>query len=70
MTNMTLVVAALRGESRVTLASDTLVTWDDDEHRRPEESSLAKLAILRPDLAAGVTGRDPHGRLRDLSSQG
>lgn len=66
ITNMTLVVAAIHDESRVTVASDTLVTWDDDAHRPLQDTSLAKLAILRPDLAVGVTGRDPHGRLRDL----
>lgn len=63
---MTLVVATIHDESRITMASDTLVTWDDDARRPPQDSSLAKLAILRPDLAAGVTGPDPHGRLRDL----
>ena len=66
MTNMTLVVGAIHDESRITMASDTLVTWDDDTRRNPHDSSLAKLAILRSDLAVGVTGRDPHGRLRDL----
>lgn len=66
MTNMTLVVAAIHDESRITMASDTLVTWDDDAHRPSQDSSLAKLAILRSDLAAGVSGSDPHGRLRDL----
>lgn len=66
MANMTLVVAAIHDESRITMASDTLVTWDDDEHRSPQESSLAKLAILRSDVAVGVTGCDPYGRLRDL----
>ena len=63
---MTLVVAAIHDENRITMASDTLVTWDDDAHRPPQDSSLAKLAILRSDLAAGVSGSDPHGRLRDL----
>lgn len=66
MTNMTLVVAAIHNESRITMASDTLVTWDDDARHSPQDSSLAKLAILRSDVAAGVTGPDPHGRLRDL----
>lgn len=66
MANVTLVVAAIHDKSRITMASDTLVTWDDDARRPPQDSSLAKLAILRSDVAVGVTGPDPHGRLRDL----
>ncbi len=66
MTTMTLVVAAIHDESRITMAADTLVTWDDGVRRPPQDSSLAKLAILRSDLAVGVTGCDPHGRLRDV----
>lgn len=50
----------------MTMASDTLVTWDDGTRRPAQDSSIAKLAILRSDIAAGVTGPDPHGRLRDL----
>lgn len=65
---MTLVVAAVHDTDRITMASDTLITWDDDVARPPEQSSLAKLVILRADVAVGVAGKDPHGRLRDLDA--
>ena len=64
---MTLVVAAIHGADWITMASDTLITWDDDVARAPEEASLAKLMILRANVAVGVTGKDPHSRLRDLA---
>jgi hypothetical protein len=63
---MTLVVAAIHDDDQVTIASDTLITWDDQTRRSPDQYSFAKLVILRPDVAVGVTGADPHGRVRDL----
>lgn len=50
------------------MVADTKVTWDGDDTRTSDTyaNGLAKIVILRHDLAVGVTGYDPHGRIRDL----
>lgn len=63
---MTLVVADVFADDQIALVSDTLVTWDPGERvATPGTEELAKLVILRDDLAVGVSGTDPHGRIRD-----
>jgi hypothetical protein len=65
---MTLVVAGIHDEDRISIASDTKLTWDYDAARtsRTYENALAKVVILREDVAVGVAGYDPHGSIRQL----
>jgi hypothetical protein len=63
---MTLIVAAITREGCISMASDTLITFDGDAPRDPDAHRLTKIVILRHDLAVGVTGFDPQGRIRDL----
>jgi hypothetical protein len=64
---MTLLVARIYDGDKIIFVSDTKVTWDlapavEDEFA----DSVAKIVLLRGDLAVGVAGYDPHGRIRDL----
>lgn len=66
---MTPIVANIYDSTRIAMASDTKVTWDPGGRAaRPGTEELAKIVILRPTLAVGVTGVDPHGRIRDIVS--
>lgn len=65
---MTLIVAAIHDGDRVSIVSDTLITWEGDSPDEPEAHRLTKIVILRSDLAVGVTGHDPEARIRDLVS--
>jgi hypothetical protein len=64
---MTLIVADIFDADRVALVADTLVTWDPGYRPpMPGTEELAKIVILRDDLAVGIAGKDPHGRIRDV----
>ncbi|MCP2264631.1 hypothetical protein ACFQHV_15775 [Promicromonospora thailandica] len=66
---MTLVVADIHDGDRITMVSDTKITWAGDvtKTRHTYENALAKIVILRADLAVGVAGNDPHGTIRLLT---
>ncbi|WP_374460221.1 hypothetical protein [Microbacterium sp.] len=64
---MTLIVANIYDDDRIAMASDTLVTWDAGERLpTPGTEELGKIVIVRPLLAIGISGYDPHGRIRDV----
>jgi len=65
---MSLVVAAIHDDDQMTIVADTKVTWRKDEGRtrKTYSEALPKIVILRPDLAVGVTGEDPHRVIEEL----
>lgn len=63
---MTLIVGYIDGDD-IHIVSDTLVTWDDGQVREPDDHTIPKIAILRPDLAVALSGTEPDARLRDLA---
>ncbi|WP_030486117.1 hypothetical protein [Nocardioides aequoreus] len=70
---MSLVVAAIHDDDRITMVSDTKVSFfypdgrpDDATTRRTYVEALPKIVLLRPDLMVGVTGDQPHEVIDDL----
>jgi hypothetical protein len=70
---MSLVVAAIHDGDRITMVSDTKISFFDREghadearNRRTYFEALPKIVLLRPDLMVGVTGDDPDDAIKDL----
>lgn len=71
---MSLVVASVHEDGPITLVADTKVTLyhrdgrtlNDHATRHIFEHALPKLVIMRPDLAVGVTGANPHSATEQL----
>ena len=64
---MTLIVANIYDGDRIAMASDTLVTWDPGARMAtPGTDELGKIVIARPLVAIGISGYDPHSRIRDV----
>lgn len=70
---MSLVVAAIHDDERITMVSDTKVSFfypdghpDDATTRRTYFEALPKIVLLRPDQMVGVTGDNPHEVIDDL----
>lgn len=70
---MSLVVASIHDGDRITMVSDTKVSFFDREGhadeartRRTYFEALPKIVLLRPDLMVGVTGDDPEDAIEDL----
>jgi len=63
---MSLVVAGIHDGESVTFVGDTKITWDGDPTGtlRTYRNALAKLVLLRDDLAVGVTGAGPETLIR------
>lgn len=63
---MSLVVAAIHDGESVTFVGDTKITWDGDptETLRTYRNALAKIVLLRDDLAVGVAGAGPETLIR------
>ena len=70
---MSLVVASIHDDDRVTMVCDTKVTFfdraghvDEAKTRRTYFEALPKIVLLRPDLLVGITGDEPHEAIEDL----
>lgn len=70
---MSLVVAAIHDDDRITMVSDTKVSFfypdghpDEATTRRTYFEALPKIVLLRPDLMVGVTGDNPHVVIEEL----
>ncbi|UPL17494.1 hypothetical protein [Microbacterium aurugineum] len=64
---MTLIVANIYDGDRVSIVSDTEVTWDPGTTTAPP-GTIAKIVILRRGLAIGISGPYPEQRIRDVIS--